>query len=389
MQQIALSQYNPKIDAKDVIVYDSTLRDGEQTPGIAFSLKQKVKIAQKLNEIGVHQIEAGFPAVSEGEQKAVKKICSLGLDADILGLSRITKNDIDACVDAGVDMVLLFIATSDIHLKYKFKKPREFIFDKVQEGLDHCKARGIAASMSAEDGTRTDLDFLMQVYKKAEEAGAARIGITDTVGCASPEAIEMIVTRARQEVKVPIGLHLHNDYGLVLANAIAGVKAGATAITTTVNGIGERAGNLPLEQFVPAMKFVYGCDIGINCEKLTELCDLVGEYSKLPRPRNQPLVGPNVFAHESGIHVAAILECPMTYESIPPEAVGNRRRILMGKHTGMTYVRKRVDDLGMKASEEQLASILNEVKKQGQKKGRVSDDEFKMIVARTIDFQMS
>jgi len=385
MQQVALSQYNPRIEAKDVIVYDSTLRDGEQTPGIAFSLEQKVKIAEKLNEIGVHQIEAGFPAVSLGEFTSVKTICDLNLDAEILSLSRITKGDIDCCVKAGVDMVLLFIATSDIHLKYKFKKPREFIFEKVQEGLDYCKERGVRASLSAEDGTRTDIDFLMQVYKKAEEAGAERIGVTDTVGCASPEAIEMIVSRARKEVRTPIGLHLHNDYGLVLANAIAGVKAGATALTTTVNGIGERAGNLPLEQFVPAMKYVYGYDMGIDCSKLTELCDLVGEYSKLPRPRNQPLVGPNVFAHESGIHVAAILECPMTYESIPPEEVGNKRRILMGKHTGMTYVKKRVEELGLSASEEQLACILNDVKTLGEKKGRVSDEEFKLIVAKIME----
>jgi isopropylmalate/homocitrate/citramalate synthase len=389
MQMIALSPYNPKIDAKDVIVYDSTLRDGEQTPGISFSLQQKVKIAHMLDEIGVPEIEAGFPAVSENELRSVKEICSMGLDAKILSLSRITKCDIDACVDAGVDMVLLFIATSDIHLKYKFKKPREFIFDKVQEGLDYCKQRGIKASMSAEDGTRTELDFLIQVYKKAEEAGAVRLGITDTVGCASPEAITHIVSSVKKEVKLPLGLHLHNDYGLVLPNAIAGVKAGATALTTTVNGIGERAGNLPLEQFATAMKYVYGNDLGIKCERLTEICDLVAEYSGLPRQRNQPLVGPNVFAHESGIHVAAILECPLTYESIPPEAVGNKRHILMGKHTGMTYVKKRVEDLGLKASDEQLDCILNEVKTLGEKKGRVSDTEFKQIVARTLDCTLS
>ncbi|QLH75756.1 MAG: homoaconitate hydratase [Methanomassiliicoccales archaeon] len=385
MQQIALSPYNPKIEAKDVIIYDSTLRDGEQTPGMAFSQDQKIEIAEKLDDIGVHQIEAGFPAVCESEQRTVKEICSLGLDADILTLSRITKGDIDCCVDAGVDMVLLFIATSDIHLKYKFKKPREFLLEKVQEGLDYCHERGVKASLSAEDSTRTDLDFLIQIYKKAEEAGAARIGVTDTVGCASPEAIFHIVSEVRKAVKVPIGLHLHNDYGLVLANAIAGVKAGATALTTTVNGIGERAGNLPLEQFAPVMKFVYGCDLGIDCSKLTQLCDLVAEYSRLPRPRNQPLVGPNVFAHESGIHVAAILECPLTYESIPPEAVGNRRHILMGKHTGLTYVKKRVEDLGLKASDNQLSRILNEVKNLGEKKGRVSDDEFKQIVIMVLD----
>ena len=383
--QVALSPLNPHLDLKDVIVYDSTLRDGEQTPGMSFSPEQKLDIAERLDSIGVHQIEAGFPAVSESEFKTVKEICEMGLKADILTLSRITRSDIDVCVDAGVDMVLLFIATSDIHLRYKFKKPREFILEKVQEGLDYCHQRGVEASLSAEDSTRTDLDFLMKVYKAAEEAKACRVGVTDTVGCASPEAIATIVTEAKKAVKVPLSLHLHNDYGLALANSIAGVKAGAQAVTTTVNGIGERAGNLPLEQFVGALKFVYDCDIGIDCSRLTEICDLVAEYSRLPRARSQPLVGPNVFAHESGIHVAAILECPLTYESIVPEMVGNKRHIIMGKHTGLTYVRKRLEELNLKASEDQLNRILTEVKLLGEKKGRVSDNEFRQIVNMVLD----
>ena len=382
---MALSPFNPHLDLNDIIIYDSTLRDGEQTPGMSFSPEQKLEIAERLDAIGVHQIEAGFPAVSETEFQTVKEICRMGLKADILTLSRITRNDIDVCVDAGVDMVLLFIATSDIHLRYKFKKPREFILEKVQEGLDYCHERGVAASLSAEDCTRTDLDFLIQVYKAAEAAGAVRVGVTDTVGCASPEAIETIVSAAAKAVKVPLSLHLHNDYGLAMANAIAGIKAGAKAVTTTVNGIGERAGNLPLEQFVGTMKFIYGCDLGIDCSRLTEICDLVAEYSRLPRPRNQPLVGPNVFAHESGIHVAAILECPLTYESIAPEMVGNKRHILMGKHTGLTYVRKRVEELKLKASEEQLNQILSDVKALGEKKGRVSDNEFRQIVNMVLD----
>jgi methanogen homocitrate synthase len=384
MQLVALSPYNPRLDCSDVIVYDSTLRDGEQTPGMAFTNEQKVEIAIKLDEIGVPQIEAGFAAVSENEMKAIKEVSALGLKADILSLCRLTRSDIDACADADVDMVLLFIATSDIHLKYKFKKPREFVLEKVQEGLDYCRERGLKASMSAEDSTRTDLDFLLQVFKAAESAGAVRLGITDTVGCASPEAMTHMVSYLCSQVRTPVSLHLHNDFGLVLANAFAGIKAGAKAVTTTVNGIGERAGNLPLEQFVPTMKYVYNCDLGIDCSKMTELCDLVANYTRLPRPLNQPLVGPNVFSHESGIHVAAILECPLTYESIPPEAVGNKRHILMGKHTGINYVRKRVDDLGKKATEEQLNSILAQVKRLGEKKGRVSEDEFRQIVTMTL-----
>ncbi len=381
MDMIALGPHNPILDIKDVVIYDSTLRDGEQTPGIAFSAEQKLTIACKLDEIHVPEIEAGFPAVSENEQKSVKAITELGLNARILTLSRITRSDIDACVDSGSDMVLLFIGTSDIHLKYKFNKPREFVLEKVAEGLDYCHERGISAALSAEDSTRTEMDFLLEVYRKAEECHASRIGITDTLGCASPEAISKIVTAVKERLKTPISIHLHNDFGLALANAIAGIKAGAKAVTTTVNGIGERAGNVPLEQFVASMKYVYRCDLGIDTTKLKELSDIVAEYSGLGLPKNQPLVGQNVFSHESGIHVAAVLNCPMTYEPIPPEEIGNKRHLIMGKKTGLNYVRKRVEDLSMIASEAQLAKILCEVKKLGEEKGRVSDDEFKHIVS--------
>ena len=384
MDMIALGPHNPRLDIKDVVIYDSTLRDGAQTPRIAFSPEQKITIARKLDEMHVPEIEAGFPAVSENEQMSVKAISSLGLNARILTLSRITKADIDACVNAGSDLALLFIGTSDIHLKYKFNKPKEFVLEKVAEGLDYCHERGIAGALSAEDSTRTEMEFLLEVYKKAEECHASRIGVTDTLGCASPEAIFNIVTAAKKHVRTPISVHLHNDFGLALANAVAGVKAGAKAVTTTVNGIGERAGNVPLEQFVATMKYVYRCDLGIDTTKLKELSDIVAEYSGLGLPKNQPLVGQNVFSHESGIHVAAVLNCPMTYEPIPPEEVGNKRHLIMGKKTGLNYVRKRVEELNLVATEEQLAKILCEVKKTGEKKGRVSDEEFKQIVSSVL-----
>ena len=384
MNQVALSLYNPVLEDVDVIVYDSTLRDGEQTPGVAFSQEQKITIAQMLDDAGVHEIEAGFPAVSENEIRTMKAISDLGLNAKILGLSRVIKGDIDAAVDAGVDIVLLFVGTSEIHRRYKMKKNREEILAMVVDSLDHCKARGVKAAVSAEDTTRTELDFLMEVYRTAEASGAARIGVTDTLGCATPEAISKIVSHARQEVKIPVALHLHNDYGLALANAFAGVKAGATAVTTTVNGIGERAGNVPLEQFVVGMKYLYGKDIGIESTKMKKLSDTVSQLSGLFKPKNQPLVGTNVFAHESGIHVAAMLNCPLTYESIPPEAVGNERHIIMGKKTGLNYIKKRLDDMRIETSEEQATEICKRVKELGERQGRVSDREFTRIVREIL-----
>ncbi|MCU0862125.1 MAG: homocitrate synthase family protein [Methanomassiliicoccales archaeon] len=384
MDRIALSPFNPQLELGEVQVYDSTLRDGEQMPGIAFSLEQKVAIARKLDEVRVPQIEAGFPAVSEGEKRSIRAISKLNLDAEILALSRVVKGDIDAAVDAGVDMVLLFVATSDIHLRYKFNKPREYVLEKVVESLDYCRSRGVRAALSCEDSTRTELDFLFRVYQAAEGAGAERLGITDTVGCASPEAIEMMVRETRKRFRTPLSVHLHNDYGLALANAIAGVKAGAVAVATTVNGIGERAGNVPLEEFVATMKFVYGKELGVDASRLKELCELVASYSKVPLGRNHPLVGDNVFAHESGIHVAAVLSCPLTYESIPPEMVGNKRHLLLGKHSGAHYIRKRLEELGVSATEEQVSTILAKVKALGEVKGRVSDTDFEDLVKEVL-----
>ncbi|MBI0584685.1 MAG: homoaconitate hydratase [Methanomassiliicoccus sp.] len=384
MDKVAVSPYNPLLKGTKVVVYDSTLRDGEQTPGVAFSPEQKVAIARMLDDAGVHQIEAGFPAVSENEVRTIKEISSLGLKADILALSRVMKGDIDAAVDAGVDMVLLFVGTSEIHLRYKMKKTREEVLAMTADALDHCKARGVPASVSAEDTTRTDLEFLMQFYRHSEANGAVRVGVTDTLGCATPEAITDLVSRASREVRVPVALHLHNDFGLATANAIAGVKAGAAAVTTTVNGIGERAGNVPLEQFAVALKYLYGTDIGIDCTKMKALSDYVCAASGLHKPRNQPLVGTNVFAHESGIHVAAILNCPMTYESIPPEAVGNERHIIMGKKTGVNYVKARLEEMRVQATDQQAIEICRRIKELGEKKGRVSNAEFNAIVAQVI-----
>lgn len=384
MELTALSFLNPKLDLSDVIVYDSTLRDGEQMPGVAFSGEQKIRIATILDEIGVHQIEAGFPAVSEGEFDSIKEITSLGLKADILALSRLVKKDIDAAVESGVDMALLFIATSDIHMKYKLKKPRECILDMAVDAVEYCKDRGIKASFSSEDSTRTDLDFLIELFKIVEGVGADRLGLTDTVGCAAPEAITSLVDSVVKEVKTPLSLHLHNDYGLALANAIAGVKAGAKAITTTVTGIGERSGNVPLEQFTVAMKYLYGLELGIDTTRFKELSEIITEFTSNPMPRNQPLVGENAFAHESGIHVAAVLGCPLTYESIPPEVVGNRRYLKMGKHSGVTYIKRRIEELGYPASEDHICEILLRVKIKGEEGGIVNDQEFRKIVEDVV-----
>lgn len=383
MRFSAVSPYNAVAKARmpeKIVVYDSTLRDGEQMPGVHFTPEQKVAIARKLDEVGVHQIEAGFPAVSESEKAIVKSIASLGLEADVLCLSRALTQDIDSAIECDVDMVLLFIATSDLHLRYKLKMTREQVMERAVSAIDYAHAHGLKASMSSEDSTRSDLSYMADLFSRCEGAGASRIGITDTLGCAGPEAVHHIVARMKQASALPMSAHLHNDFGLGTANAIAALSAGAEAIATTVGGIGERAGNVSLEQFVMALKHLHKRDIGIETEGLTELARVVFEAAGLPLAANQPWVGSNAFSHESGIHVAAVLNCPLTYECVNPEEVGNRRRLVLGKHSGTHIVRNRLEEKGVSATQEQICDIVRAIKRAGEDHGRVSDEEFWEIV---------
>lgn len=390
MKFSAVSPYNaasaPRLP-ENITIYDSTLRDGEQMPGVHFTPEQKISIATKLDEIGVHQIEAGFPAVSDEERRTVKKIATLGLEADVICLARTLQSDIDAAADCDVDMVLLFIATSDIHLNYKLKMTREEVLKRVENSLDYAHALGLRASLSTEDSTRSDIGFMMDIYRASEKSHAVRLGVTDTLGCAGPAAISYLVKKIREGTKTPISAHLHNDFGLAMANSIAALSSGAEAIATTVGGIGERAGNVPLEQFVMALKHLYKRDLGIKTEEMTELSKMVFSYAKLPVPATQPWIGPNAFSHESGIHVAAVLNCPMTYECVDPEDVGNKRRLVFGKHSGTALVKSRLDGWKLSATQDQICDIVRGIKKAGEDHGRVSDYEFWKIVRDVLDLK--
>lgn len=255
---------------------------------------------------------------------------------------------------------------------------------RVVNCLDYAHARGLKVALSTEDSTRSDLSFLLDVYRTAEESGATRLGITDTVGCVSPEALNYLVRKVREATKTPIAAHLHNDFGLALVNSFSALFGGAEAITTTVGGIGERAGNVPLEQFVMVLKHLYKRDLGIKTEGFMELTKLVYESANLPIPANQPWVGANPFSHESGIHVAAVLNCPMTYECVDPEEVGNRRRLLFGKHSGTALVKSRLSEKSVTASQEQICDIVRAIKSAGEDHGRVSDEEFWGIVKKVM-----
>jgi len=389
VKDIAVSPYNtlPEV-LKDfklpdkIIIYDSTLRDGEQMPGLSFSPDQKLKIARMLDEIGIPEIEAGFPAVSNTERETVKTIANEGLHAKILVLSRLKKEDIDAAINSDADLVLLFIASSPLHLKYKLHCSEEEIKKKVVESIQYAKDHGIEPSFSTEDSTRTPLPFLEELVTLAYETGAKRIGFTDTLGCATPGTIQYLFSSMRKLVPTPFSAHLHNDFGLGLINAVTALSSSATYVCATINGWGERAGNVPLEQLVVALKILYNKDLGIDTTKLKQLSEMVSNFAGLPIPKNHPLIGDNAFTHESGIHVAAMLENPLTYESIPPEIVGNTRKLVLGKHSGKHIVKKILNDQGIEADERLISDIVSQVKQLGEKNGKVSNEEVNQFIKK-------
>jgi isopropylmalate/citramalate/homocitrate synthase-like protein len=369
----------------EVIIYDTTLRDGEQTPGVSFTPEQKLEIARLLDELGVQQIEAGFPVVSEGEREAVRRIAREGLDADVLCLARTLQGDVDAAVECEVDGVITFIATSDLHLRHKLKMSREEVLERVADTVEYAKDHGLWVAFSAEDGTRTEFEFLEKVYRTAEECGADRVHATDTVGVMIPEAMRLFVRRIREVVDVPVGVHCHDDFGLAVANSLAAVEAGAQAVSTTVNGIGERAGNAALEEVVMALEKLYGLDLGFNTEVLAELSRKVAEYSGIDVPPNKAVVGENAFRHESGIHVAAVLEEPRTYEPMDPREVGMDRRIVLGKHTGRKAVEAKLRELGVEPDEELVDEVLRRIKALGDRKVRITDSRLREIVKSVVE----
>ena len=378
-----VSPFNEKANLKfpeKITVYDTTLRDGEQTPGVCLRTPEKLQIAKKLDELGIHQIEAGFPVVSNEEKRSVKAIVKEDLDAQILVLSRTKKSDIDTAIDCDVDGIITFMGTSDLHLKHKIKMTREEILNVCMSSIEHAKDHGLFVAFSAEDATRTDLDFLKQLYKKADNYGVDRVHIADTVGAISPYGMEYLVKEIRPIVKAEIALHCHNDFGMALSNSIAGLLAGANAVSTTVNGIGERAGNCSLEELIMSLKIIYGIDLDFDISKFYEMSKLVESLTHMKIPDNKPIVGKNIFRHESGIHVDAVIEEPLTYEPFLPEMVGQQRRIVLGKHSGCRAVRAKLNECGIDVTKDELCKIVEQVKSKREEGKYINDKLFNDIV---------
>ncbi|TLX67545.1 MAG: 2-isopropylmalate synthase [Thaumarchaeota archaeon] len=350
------------MEAQKVRIFDTTLRDGEQTPGVSITPEQKLNIAIKLSELGVDTIEAGFPVVSEGEKEGIKKIVKQNLDTEVCALARTVQADIDSGIDCGVNYVHTFIATSDIHMQYKLKMSREQVMERALWAVEYAKKNGLKVEFSAEDATRSDRKFLIDVFRAVTEAGADRIDIPDTVGYSTPEYIASLVREIKSKMNTPISVHCHDDFGLAVANSISAINAGATCAHVTINGLGERAGNASLEEFVMALQCLYSKKHNIKINLLYEISKYVSNTMGVIVQPNKAIIGENAFGHESGIHTHGIINNPLTYEPISPELVGRKRWLQAGKHAGTHGIRAILNEFGIDPTEEQLHTIIEKQK---------------------------
>ncbi len=384
-----LKDIKPKHLPKEVFIWDETLRDGEQTPGVFLTIDEKTEIAKLMDDMGVAVIAAGFPAVSKSEAKAVKRIANEGFSASIAAPARALHSDIDACIDCGVDEIPLFIASSNLHLKYKLKMTREEVLDRVSDSIGYAKDHGVVVDFILEDSSRSEFDFLVEIYKTAIESGADRICACDTVGFLRPLSMKYLMSRLRDEIwkikKVPLAIHCHNDFGLATANTLAAVEEGVTFPLICINGYGERAGNAAFEEVVMALEVLYGIDTHIKTDMLYELSTLTEKFFTVPLPIHKAIVGVNAFSHESGIHVHGELGHPLTYEPIAPESVGRKRLFILGKFTGRHIIRRKLKSKNIEATDDQICDILDKIKKEQESIGKKERcDMFDEVKERTL-----
>jgi len=359
---------------------DTTLRDGEQTPGVSLTPAKKLNIARQLDLLGVEVIEAGFAAVSEGEARGVKLIASEGLKAEICSATRGVIRDIDVALDCGVDSVNIIVPVSDLHIEQKLGKPREEVLVMMEKAISHAKDHGLITELSAEDGSRTDMQYLKEVIRRAIDVNVDRIAPCDTVGILTPEKTRTWFGELRQEFPDTVfSVHCHDDFGLAVANSVAALSVGVDQVHGTINGVGERAGNASIEEIAVALKVLYDVDIKVKTELLYETSQLVSRLMGILVQPNKAIVGANAFAHESGIHTHAILRNPLTYEAIRPELVGAARSIVSGKHAGSAGVSSSLGELGLEPSDDEFREIYKSIKERGDNGESVTDADLLSI----------
>ncbi len=374
-----------KKKAPIVLIDDTTLRDGEQTAGVVFTNEEKVHIARMLDEIGVHQIEAGIPAMGGDEMEAIRAIIALGLKASIITWNRPVLSDIDASLECGAKAVALSISASDIHIQHKLRQTHEWVLQSINKATKYAKSHGLYVSVNAEDASRADISYLIQFAQTAKEAGADRLRFCDTVGVLDPFRTYEAICRLIEEVGIDIEMHTHNDFGMATANALAGFRAGARWVNTTVNGLGERAGNASLAEVVMALKHIEKIDVGIDTTLFRNISKYVAEASLRPLSVSQAIIGENIFAHESGIHADGVLKHPPTYEAFSPEEVGLQRQILVGKHSGShTILFKFANEFGIELPEDIAKEILARARALALKRKRALFDKELVLIYQDI-----
>jgi 2-isopropylmalate synthase len=379
-----------------VKIFDTTLRDGEQSPGCSMDINEKLRMARQLAKLNVDVIEAGFPVASQGDFEAVKSIAQEIEGPAIAGLARANPHDIDRAWEAvkyaKKSRIHTFIATSDIHLEYKLKKSREQVLEDTYHAVRHAKQYTPDVEFSAEDATRSDWDYLAKVFSTAVEAGALTLNVPDTVGYTYPEEFSRLISYLKQNVKdsdkITFSVHCHNDLGLAVANSLAAVKAGARQVECTVNGIGERAGNCSMEEVVMTLKVrkdLFPCDTRIVTDQIYHSSKLLTLITGVEVQPNKAIVGANSFAHESGIHQDGILKHKMTYEIMTPESVGwSKHKLVLGKHSGRHAFRTRLTELGYQLSQVELEKAFDAFKKLADLKKEVFDDDLEVLVTDEI-----
>ncbi|MHB1343969.1 MAG: homocitrate synthase [Thermoleophilia bacterium] len=341
---------------------DTTLRDGEQTAGVVFANEEKLRIAKLLDEVGVYQIEAGIPTMGGAEKEAVAAIAAMDLNCSVLAWNRAVVSDVQASLDCGVDAVAISMSASDIHIEHKLRQSREWVLDSVKRAVAFAKDHNVYVSVNAEDASRADMEFLLAFARTAREAGADRIRFCDTLGILDPFNTFMKIKTVIDVVGIDVEMHTHNDFGMATANAIAGIKAGASYVNTTVNGLGERAGNAALEELAMALQYIEGMSLGLRTDKFRELSEYVAAASNRPIPAWKPIVGANLFVYECENRATATMADPTTYEVFPPEAVGLTRRYVLGKYSGVDTLKRKLDEHGLAVSEDEAVALTYRVR---------------------------
>ena len=343
-------------------INDTTLRDGEQAAGVAFTVAEKVAFATLMNAIGVQELEVGIPAMGSTEAEAITEITNLGLQTKLTGWNRAVRSDIDASLGCGLQRVHISVPVSEIQIAVKFQGNCHLVLNRLRDTINYARDRGLYISVGGEDSSRADANFLLDVALAAQDWGASRFRFCDTVGILDPLTTYKKVQELVNRLIIPVEMHTHNDFGMATANALAGIRAGATSVNTTVNGLGERAGNAALEEVVMALKRIYGINIGIDTSRFKEISEFIVKASGCNVPPWKAIVGENAFAHESGIHGHGVLHNPATYEAFTPEEVGRERRLVIGKHSGKHLVTNFLQQYGIALTLEETRSLVEAVR---------------------------